>query len=390
MTKVSEGTGSELFRQTVLDLVEYVVFRLSINGRLTPISPTATRLINELGAHAEPVQALFGVPTYVAFDFARTGDELTSEFIVAGGQSRAFKWTFVPNPGSDGAELICFSIHWEPMQAMLSKVRRESLMFKELVLNTLPHNVAEALIANKAVRPRAYRQSTVLFTDVVGFSRLAFHLDPVSLIRRLNTYFSRYDALVSEYGVEKIKTIGDSYMCSAGLPRKKRSHAIDCALVALRILDATDRELRLEPKVVDGVDLNNWQIRVGLHSGPCISGVVGSQKYVFDIWGDSVNIAARMESASEASRINISSFTYDEIKDYFACTHRGAQHVKNIGEVEMYFLDGLKPEFAADERGCLPNDEFMRSYCERFRVSPTRPDALSGAPAIIREFALRR
>jgi adenylate cyclase len=241
----------------------------------------------------------------------------------------------------------------------------ENRVYREIVLNILPEFVATKLVAGKPVRPKVYRKTTIMFTDVVSFSRIAVHLDPVALIHKLNHYFSIYDRVMEEFGIEKIKTIGDSYMCVSGVPSKKPSHAIDCCLAALNILHLMAK-MREEERIVEGLDLNNWAIRIGIHTGPCISGVVGYKKYSFDIWGDSVNIAARMEESGEAGKINISESTFREVKDLFECPYRGQQRIGQIGPVGMYFLERLKPELSEDERGYFPNATFTRRYLERF------------------------
>ena len=119
-------------------------------------------------------------------------------------------------------------------------------------------------------------------------------------------------------------------------------------------------------KIFEGLDLNNWSIRIGIHTGPCISGVVGFKKYTFDIWGDSVNIAARMEQAGAPGRINVSEDTAKEVRDFFACDYRGTQKIKNIGEKGMYFLNRISPELSDDEQGYFPNKRFNELYCDTF------------------------
>jgi len=141
---------------------------------------------------------------------------------------------------------------------------------------------------------------------------------------------------MDDYGIEKIKTIGDSYMCASGLPVKKNSHSVDCCLAALKILYSME-ETKKPGNIVDNIDLNNWSIRIGIHTGSCISGVVGVKKHRFDIWGDSVNIASRMQMSGVPGKINISESTYKEVKDFFNCSFRGNMEIKNIGSVGAYF-----------------------------------------------------
>jgi adenylate cyclase len=258
--------------------------------------------------------------------------------------------------------------------------------YKETLLNILPAFIVDELIQKKTVHPKVYRHSTILFTDVVRFSRLAFHLDPVTLIRRLNSYVTLHDRIMDEFGIEKIKTIGDSYMCVSGIPNKKESHAVDCCLAALNLLNVLD-EIKQDKKEVKGedLDLNNWTFRIGIHTGPCISGVIGYKKYTFDIWGDSVNIAARMEEASEPGRINISKDTYEEVKQLFDCTYRGTQEVEKVGTVNMYFLNRIRAPLSEDKIGFFPNQEFNGQYCQRFKVTKTSP-LLTSLPHFIQNY----
>jgi adenylate cyclase len=250
--------------------------------------------------------------------------------------------------------------------------------YRETLLNILPVYIVEDLIKKKSVHPKVYRHSTILFTDVVRFSRLAVHLDPVTLIRKLNSYVTLHDRIMDEFGIEKIKTIGDSYMCVSGIPDKKPSHAVDCCLAALNLLHVLE-DTKKEAKVVEqeSLDLNNWSFRIGVHTGPCISGVIGYKKYTFDIWGDSVNVAARMEAAGEPGKINISDDTYKQVKDLFDCTYRGTQEVEKIGPVEMYFLNRIRVPLSEDKNGFFPNREFHKQYCLRFKVTKSSPLLLS-------------
>jgi class 3 adenylate cyclase len=261
--------------------------------------------------------------------------------------------------------LIGIAIIWDPSKEVIEHLKDDKLSLKEVLLNILPERVAEELVSHRMVHPKVYRHCSILFTDIVNFSKLSFHLDPVSLVRKLNSYFSLHDRIMEEYGIEKIKTIGDSYMSVSGIPTQKPSHAVDCCLAAINILQLM-RATQKPKNIIEDVDLNNWSIRVGVHSGPCISGIIGYKKYNFDIWGDSVNIASRMEQAGETDQINISETTYEEVKDFFECSYRGFQQVKNVGEVKMYFLKRMKEEFSVDEEGYAPNEAFTRTYIDRF------------------------
>ncbi len=257
--------------------------------------------------------------------------------------------------------------------------------YRATLYSLLPRYIADELVAHKEVHPKVFRHATILFADVVGFSRISFHLDPVTLIRRLNHYVTLYDQVMDDFEIEKIKTIGDAYMCVSGIPHKKPTHAVDCCLAALHIQHLLKEERSEQPASAPGIDLNNWAVRIGIHSGPCIAGVIGSKKQTFDIWGDSVNIASRMERASEEELINISESTYNEVKLFFDCTYRGSQDVKNIGTVRMYFLNRLKAEFSEDVAGLLPNRELCRVYCDSYSVCEEAA-FLNVLPRFIREY----
>lgn len=206
----------------------------------------------------------------------------------------------------------------------------------ELLRNILPASVARELKEKGEVEPRYYDAVTIMFTDFKGFTRIAENAEPRMLINDLHQYFCAFDEIISRHGLEKLKTIGDSYMCVGGLPEESRTHAPDACAAALEILDFMTRvnsqreKMRMAP----------WELRIGLHTGGVMAGVVGRSKFTYDIWGDAVNVASRMESTGEPGRIVLSDTTYNLVRDRFACTHRGTVEAKNRGSLETYFLDG--------------------------------------------------
>jgi class 3 adenylate cyclase len=177
-----------------------------------------------------------------------------------------------------------------------------------------------------------FNQVTVLFTDFVEFSKLAESVEPEQLVRSIDFYFKEFDEITTKYGLEKIKTIGDSYMCASGLPAANQAHARNVINAAKEMIELVRGEL----KALDG--LSHFEIRIGVHTGPVVAGIVGIKKWQYDIWGDTVNVASRMESMSKAGRVNLSETTYQEIKDDFSCEYRGEIEVKNHGALKMYFL----------------------------------------------------
>jgi adenylate cyclase len=206
-----------------------------------------------------------------------------------------------------------------------------------LLLNILPEETAKELKQSGKVEAKRFESVSVLFTDFKGFTEYAKNLSPEKLVESVDYYFSRFDTIMEKYELEKIKTVGDSYMCAAGLPFETPDHARKMVLAAFEIAQFVQESFVSKTK-----DQTRFEIRIGINSGPVVAGVVGSKKFAYDIWGDTVNIASRMESCSEPGRINISEYTYELIKEQFHCDYRGEIEVKNKGMMKMYFVDGIK------------------------------------------------
>lgn len=204
-----------------------------------------------------------------------------------------------------------------------------------LLLNILPKETASELKESGIATPKEYKEVSVLFTDFSKFTNLSEGLSADELIAELNQYFLAFDEICEKYNIEKIKTIGDSYMCASGLPIESRTHALDlvAATKEMQAFVANNNRKRR------ALNLAPWEMRAGIHSGPVIAGVVGSKKFTYDIWGDTVNTASRMESAGALGQINISSTTYELVKHKVACTNRGKIEAKNKGLLEMYQVD---------------------------------------------------
>jgi class 3 adenylate cyclase len=211
--------------------------------------------------------------------------------------------------------------------ALLSKEKKRS---DDLLLNILPAEVAEELKEKGGADARLYDKVSVLFTDFVNFTLLAEQLPPRALVGELNECFSMFDAIIDRNGLEKIKTIGDAYMAVCGLPLADPLHAKKAVQAAIEIRDF------MEDHKKRGSSL---EVRIGINSGPVVAGIVGIKKFAYDIWGDTVNTAARIEQNGEAGKVNISISTFDLVKDHFICTPRGKIVAKNKGEIEMYFVD---------------------------------------------------
>lgn len=211
-------------------------------------------------------------------------------------------------------------------------ISREKRRSEGLLLNILPAETAKELKRNGVVEAVKVEGVTVLFTDFVEFSRFAELVEPEQLVKSIDYYFRGFDAITTRWGLEKIKTIGDAYMCACGLHTPNEVHARNVIGAAREMVDLVNREMATE----DG--LIHFEVRIGIHTGPVVAGIVGTKKWQFDIWGDTVNIASRMESMSGKGRINLSETTYQLIKDEFPCEYRGEIEIKNHKKMKMYFL----------------------------------------------------
>jgi len=204
-----------------------------------------------------------------------------------------------------------------------------------LLLNILPVETAEELKEKGFAEARTFESVSVIFTDFKDFTKVAESLDAKSLVKEIDYVFKKFDEIITKHNIEKIKTIGDAYMAAAGLPIENKTHAVDMVSAALEILE-TIEEIKTDRK---NKGLPFFEIRIGIHTGPVVAGIVGTKKFAYDIWGDAVNVASRMESSSEAGKINISGSTYELIKNQFKCHYRGKVTAKNKGEIDMYFVE---------------------------------------------------
>lgn len=214
------------------------------------------------------------------------------------------------------------------------EVKQEQQKSERLLLNILPVQTAEELKERGSARTRKYDSTSVIFSDFRGFTQMTETMDSEELVSILDKYFQQWDDALEEFEIEKIKTIGDAYMCASGIPESVEDHAIKAADFALKMLNvAAEINAAREHK-----GLEPWEARIGIHSGPVIAGVVGKKKFAYDIWGDTVNTASRMESNGAPGKVNISKATYDLIKSEFNCEHRGLINAKGKGEMDMYFI----------------------------------------------------
>lgn len=244
------------------------------------------------------------------------------------------------------------------LEAKNSQIKEEQRRSEELLLNILPAVVAEELKQKGYANARHHDQVSVLFTDFVNFTRIAETLTPEQLVTELDECFRGFDTIIAKYGLEKIKIIGDAYLCVGGMPNADPLHAQHTIAAAMDIqaflAERNERHREL--------GLPIFEARLGIHTGPVVAGVVGQRKFAYDIWGDTVNVASRLETTSMPGRVNISDATYQLVKENFECTYRGKIDTKNKGQLDMYFVDsemmieGIMPPDAK-----LPPSEHMPS-----------------------------
>ncbi len=206
-----------------------------------------------------------------------------------------------------------------------------------------------------------FKMATVLFADILGFAKIYEESNSHVIIDQLDNIFFQFDSIAQKYNIARIKTIGDTYMCAGGVPIKNITNPIDVVLAALEMrytLYQTQHERTENSKRI-------WEVRIGMHTGPVIATTMGKKKISYNIKGDTVNIASRMQAASQTGNIHISVMTYEMIREYFDCEYAGRMPVKYQGDVEMYVVNGLKPEFSTDETRVFPNQNFFVKYLLR-------------------------
>lgn len=243
------------------------------------------------------------------------------------------------------------------LQQLEKDLAIEHAKSEKLLLNIMPKDIAEELKSTGKTEIRHYPSATILFADVKGFSKKAEELKKTSktpakdLIALLDATFSEMDKISEKYGLERIKTIGDCYMAVGGVPVANQTHPVDVALAALAI----QKWMADEKKKRNG---DFWEVRLGFHTGELMAGVIGTQRFAYDVWGSDVNIASRMESGGEIGRVNTTEYTKNLIEAYFEVEYRGEIEAKNIGLLRAFFVNRIKPELSKDAEGFEPNERF--------------------------------
>lgn len=214
-------------------------------------------------------------------------------------------------------------------------LQEEKQKSDDLLLNILPEEIALELKQSGKAEARNYNCATVMFADFVDFTKIGEKITPEELVTAISAYFEAFDLIIEKYGIEKIKTVGDAYICAAGLPVPTNDNASVMIKSAIEFAQ-TIKKLNDDRQSRGSVTFN---VRIGVNTGPLVAGVVGAKKFAYDIWGDTVNTAARLQEKGEAGKINISGATFEKIKDEYQCIYRGKIKAKNKGEIDMYFVE---------------------------------------------------
>ncbi|WP_143825756.1 adenylate/guanylate cyclase domain-containing protein [Nannocystis exedens] len=254
--------------------------------------------------------------------------------------------------------VLAVGVAIRPPRALASQLAHATLLDKSLALAVLPRESAAPL--GERLQPKAYRESTVMFIDAVQFSRLAARVDPVTCLKQLDFFFSAFDQITSAFGVEKLRTAGDTYVAVSGIPHRRLSHAVDATFAALRCAQVVASGL------TPSVDEWDWSFRIGLHSGPCISGVLGSKKPVYDLVGDTVSVASHVERVGQPDSVCVSGAVRQLIEPFFSL-----EFIADDGDPQRrrdrgLRVRGLLPELQADGQAVVANAEFTARYEARF------------------------
>ena len=259
------------------------------------------------------------------FDVAVQGMDINWENIVFAQKNQPLHWVIDSAPLFLGLFAYWIGVRTEKLKHANKKVM-------DILYNTLPWQVADEILAKGVSKPRYYEHVTILFIDIKGFTQMAKDSSPKQLVEELNEYFSLFDKVVGKYGVEKIKTIGDAFMAAGGIPDPGRTNTSEVVQAAIDIRDQT---MKLnEQRAKNGK--RGFALRIGIHSGPVVAGMIGTKKYSYDVWGDTVNTASRIENLAEPMRVTISEATHNLIRHDFNCISKGSLEFKGKGKLQVF------------------------------------------------------
>jgi class 3 adenylate cyclase/HAMP domain-containing protein len=364
--KVKERTAdlvkSQATLTTVLSNAPLILFSADKNGIITLSEGQGLSLIG-LGSG----QAV-GVSMYEMFEdnpevISAIESALKGDIVILKNKIEQFTFevNYSPLYNISGNIIGLISLYFDVTESIKAQeiIRSEKEKSDRLLLNILPEKIANELKEKGFVKPVLYESVTVIFTDFKGFTKIASNMLPEDLLEKLDMIFLQFDQICERRNIEKLKTIGDAYMCAGGLPEINITHPIDACLAAIEMQNFMN-ETKSIIEQISGEQF--WDMRLGIHTGTVVAGVIGKTKFAYDVWGDAVNTASRMESNGSIGKINISDSTYSRVKDFFDCEYRGKIEAKNKGMIDMYFLLRIKPELSRDKEGIIPNEQFMDLY----------------------------
>ena len=227
---------------------------------------------------------------------------------------------------------------------------------ERLLNNVLPAFVMDEMEATGTYVPIRHEDATVMFTDFQGFSRLAQILPPQQLLEELEVCFTYFDRTIQRYSLEKLKTIGDGYLCAGGLPSGSHTHPGDAVLAALEMV----RFVQSRRQEMEVTGRPYWSVRIGIHTGPVVAGVIGKERAVYDVWGETVNVAKRIEENAAADVVTVSETTFQRVQSLFSCDYQAKIHAKNIGDIDVYRVEGIKEELSEMGNGVVPISDFYQ------------------------------
>jgi class 3 adenylate cyclase len=315
------ASGEEVLQLVKQNKPDLILMDISLKGKLDGIQA------------AEIISEEFDIP--VVYLTALTDNETLKRARI----TEPFGYLLKPFDERNLYSTIEMALYKHKVESELKKrtkeLEAEKIKTDELLHNIFPSEIVRELKLKGSVSPKHYDSVSILFTDFDNFTSLASQLSAKKLVKELNAIFTGFDSVLNKYNLEKLKTIGDSYMVAGGLPNETSDHAVKITQAAVEIQEIVKR--------ANNESQFNCRMRVGINSGPCVAGIVGIKKYTYDVWGDTVNIAKRLETQCEPGRINISQATYDLVKNYFNCEYRGSIEAKGKGEIDMYFINTEKP-----------------------------------------------
>ncbi len=244
----------------------------------------------------------------------------------------------------------------EKLEKQSQQLEIEKEKSERLLRNVIPDSMADELLEKGEASARAFKVVSVMFTDFVGFTKIADTMNPSDLVKRLDVFFRKFDEIIFNNNLERIKTIGDAYMAAGGVPVRNNTNPIDTVLAGLQIQHYIKS---LQQEAQDAGEIP-WQLRLGINTGEVTAGVIGTKRLAYDVWGSTVNYAQRMEMLGDAGKVTITRNTYLHIEPYFECTYKGQVSAKGEGKIQMYQVERIKPELSIDGQGIYPNERFHK------------------------------